>query len=97
MGLAITTRLTCGLITAATAAALPVASTTTTSVLNSEAAKAVSWSRRMSMRPIRLSLPSCQATALAKARWISSPMMRMPAPSELCSSKTGAGGQHDTY
>jgi hypothetical protein len=61
-------RFSCRQSTAATAAALPVASTTTTSVHASEAAKAVSWSRRMSMRPIRLSLPSCQATASAKAR-----------------------------
>ena len=37
----------------------------------------------MSMRPSRLSLPSSQATASAKARWISSPMMRMPAPPSL--------------
>jgi hypothetical protein len=32
-------------------------------------------------RPSRLSLPSSQATASAKARWISSPMMRMLPPS----------------
>ena len=44
------------------------------------AAKAASRSRRMSTRPSRLSLPSSHATASAKARWISSPMMRMPAP-----------------
>ena len=97
-GLAITTFFTCGLMTAATAAALPVASTTTTSSSESCSAKAVNSSRRISTRPSRLSLPSSHATASAKARWISSPMMRMPAPSILLGSfKTGAGGQHDTY
>src|SRR6516164_358259 len=44
-------------------------------------AKASRRGRRMSMRPIRLSSPSSQATASAKARWISSPMMRMLPPS----------------
>src|SRR6516165_4469655 len=34
-------------------------------------------------RPSRLSLPSSQATASAKAQWISNPMMRMPAPPSL--------------
>src|SRR5215207_7569212 len=77
-GLAITTFVTCGVRTAATEAALPVASTTTTSSCRSPCAKAVSSSRRMSMRPSRLSLPSSQITASAKARWMSSPMMRMP-------------------
>src|SRR5829696_2238696 len=67
-------------MTAATAAALPVASTTTTSSCRSPCAKAVSRSRRMSTRPSRLSLPSSQATASAKARWMSSPIMRMPPP-----------------
>src|SRR6516164_3297520 len=37
----------------------------------------------MSTRPSRLSSPSSQATASAKARWISNPMMRMPAPASL--------------
>src|SRR6516164_2993947 len=37
----------------------------------------------MSRRPSRLSLPSSQATASAKARWISNPMTRMPAPPSL--------------
>src|SRR6516165_5534423 len=81
LGFAITTFLTCGVITAATEAALPVASTTTMSSLVSFFAKASRRWRRMSTRPSRLSLPSSQATASAKARWISSPMMRMPAPS----------------
>ena len=74
-----------------------MASITTTSLGDSFAANASSRSRRMSTRPSRLSLPSSQATASAKARWISSPMMRMPVPSFLARSKTGAGGQHDTY
>jgi class 3 adenylate cyclase len=33
----------------------------------------------------------------ALARWISSPMIRMPAPFQALLVKTGAGGQHDTY
>src|SRR5580698_9944720 len=37
----------------------------------------------MSTRPSRLSSPSSQATASAKARWISNPMIRMPAPPSL--------------
>src|ERR1700729_4454969 len=82
-GFAITTFLTCGAITAATEAALPVASTTTTSSFESFFAKASRRGRRMSTRPSRLSLPSSQATASAKARWISSPMIRMPAPPSL--------------
>src|ERR1700760_4757035 len=81
VGFAITTFLTCGAITAATEAALPVASTTTTSSFESFFAKASRTWRRMSTRPSRLSLPSSQATASAKARWISSPMMRMLPPS----------------
>src|SRR5580704_14939880 len=83
MGFAITTCLTCGAITAATEDALPVASTTTTSSFESFFAKASRRGRRMSTRPSRLSLPSSQATASAKARWISSPMIRMPAPPSL--------------
>src|SRR3984885_7519298 len=83
LGFAITTFLTCGAITAATEAALPVASTTTTSSFESFFAKASRRGRRMSTRPSRLSLPSSQATASAKARWISSPMIRMPAPPSL--------------
>jgi hypothetical protein len=79
-GLAMTTRLTCGPITAATEAALPVASITTTSSSDSCFANASSESRRMMTRPIRLSLPSFHATASANARWISSPMIRMPRP-----------------
>jgi hypothetical protein len=43
-------------------------------------AKASRRGRRMSIRPSRSSLPSSQATASAKARWISNPMTRMPAP-----------------
>src|SRR6202044_1566227 len=82
-GFAITTRFTCGAITAATEAALPVASTSTTSSFESFFAKASRRGRRMSTRPSRLSLPSSQATASAKARWISSPMIRMPAPPSL--------------
>src|SRR5215210_2886660 len=92
LGLAITTRFTCGPMTAATAAALPVASTTTTSPFDKVAANASSRSRRISVRPSRLSLPSSQATASAKARWISSPMMRMPAPLETGSSKRELAG-----
>ena len=46
----------------------------------------------MSTRPSRLSLPSSQATASAKTRWISSPMMRMPAPSVLARSKRELAG-----
>src|ERR1700684_713869 len=80
LGFAITTFLTCGAITAATDAAFPVASTTTTSSFESFFAKASRRGRRMSTRPSRLSLPSSQATASAKARWISNPMTRMPAP-----------------
>src|SRR5271166_2395751 len=37
----------------------------------------------MSTLPVRLSSPSSQTTASAKARWISNPMMRMPAPPSL--------------
>jgi hypothetical protein len=37
----------------------------------------------MMTRPNRLNLPSFQATASAKARWISSPMIRIPVPSVL--------------
>src|SRR3954466_3905993 len=66
LGLAITTRFTCGPITLATAAALPVASTTTTSSLDKVAAKALSRSRRMAMRPNRLSLPSLPGHRLSK-------------------------------
>src|ERR1700727_1025754 len=83
LGFAITTFLTCGAITAATEAALPVTSTTTTSSFDSFFAKASRRGRRMSTRPSRLSLPSSQATASAKARWISNPMIRMPAPPSL--------------
>src|ERR1700733_13351063 len=83
LGFAITTFLTCGAITAATEAALPVASTTTTSSFESFFAKASRRGRRMSTRPSRLSLPSSQATASAKARWISRPMIRMVAPPSL--------------
>src|SRR5580658_6853644 len=83
MGFAITTCLTCGAITAATEDALPVASTTTTSSFESFFAKASRRGRRMSTRPSRLSLPSSQATASAKARWISRPMIRMVAPPSL--------------
>ena len=61
-------------------------------VLDKLAAKALSRSRRMSTRPSRLSLPSSHATASAKARWISSPMMRMPAPSILARSKRELAG-----
>src|SRR5918993_5968717 len=91
-GLAITTFFTCGVRAAATAAALPVASITTTSSCRSPRAKAVSSWRRMSTRPNRLILPSSQATAWAKARWMSSPMMRMPPPFELGSSKRELAG-----
>src|ERR1700691_586292 len=83
LGFAITTFLTCGAITAATDAAFPVASTTTTSSFESFFAKASRRGRRMSTRPSRLSLPSSQATASAKARWISRPMIRMVAPPSL--------------
>src|SRR5271168_2183975 len=83
LGFAITTFLTCGAITAATEAAFPVASTTTTSSFESFFAKASRRGRRMSTRPSRLSLPSSQATASAKARWISRPMIRMFAPPSL--------------
>jgi hypothetical protein len=69
LGFTITTFLTCSASTAATDAALPVASTTTTSSLVSFFAKASRRWRRMSTRPSRLSLPSSQATASAKARW----------------------------
>src|ERR1700691_5019511 len=82
-GFAITTLFTCGAITAATDAALPVASTTTMSSFESFFAKASRRGRRMSTRPSRLSLPSSQATASAKARWISRPMIRMGAPPSL--------------
>src|SRR5271156_375789 len=82
-GFAITTRFKCGAIPAATEAALPVASTTTTSSFESFFAKASRRGRRMSTRPSRLSLPSSQATASAKARWISRPMIRMFAPPSL--------------
>src|ERR1700677_4043455 len=82
-GFAITTLFTCGAITAATDAALPVASTTTMSSFESFFAKASRRGRRMSTRPSRLSLPSSQATASAKARWISRPMIRMFAPPSL--------------
>src|ERR1700691_6047828 len=82
-GFAITTLFTCGAITAATDAALPVASTTTVSSFESFFAKASRRGRRMSTRPSRLSLPSSQATASAKARWISRPMIRMGAPPSL--------------
>ena len=81
LGFAITTFLTCGAITAATEAALPIASTM--SSFASFFAKASRRGRRMSMRPSRLSLPSSQATASAKARWISRPMIRMFAPPSL--------------
>src|SRR6202046_50820 len=83
LGFAITTFLTCGAITAATEDALPVASTTTTLSFESFFAKASRRGRRMSTRPSRLSLPSSQATASAKARWISRPMIRMVAPPSL--------------
>src|SRR5580698_129297 len=83
LGFAITTFLTCGAIAAATDAAFPVASTTTTSSFESFFAKASRRGRRMSTRPSRLSLPSSQATASAKARWISRPMIRMFAPPSL--------------
>src|SRR5580700_3022750 len=83
MGFAITTCLTCGAITAATDDAFPVASITTTSSFESFFAKASRRWRRMSTRPSRLSSPSSQATASAKARWISNPMIRMPAPPSL--------------
>src|ERR1700689_2467703 len=83
LGFAITTFLTCGAITAATEAALPVASTMTTSSIESFFAKASRRGCRMSTRPSRLSLPSSQATASAKARWISRPMIRMFAPPSL--------------
>src|SRR6516164_3203101 len=79
-GFAMTTFLTCGAITAATEAALPVASITITSSFESFFAKASRRWRRMSTRPSRLSLPSSQATASAKARWISNPMTRMLLP-----------------
>src|ERR1700691_4478829 len=82
-GFAITTLFTCGAITAATDAALPVASTTTMSSFESFFAKASRRGRRMSTRHSRLSLPSSQATASAKARWISRPMIRMVAPPSL--------------
>src|SRR5580692_5223906 len=82
-GFAITTFLTCGAITAATEDAFPVASITTTSSFESFFAKASRRWRRMSTRPSRLSSPSSQATASAKARWISNPMIRMPAPPSL--------------
>src|SRR5580704_8640467 len=83
LGFAITTFLTCGAITAATDDAFPVASITTTSSFESFFAKASRRWRRMSTRPSRLSSPSSQATASAKARWISNPMIRMPAPPSL--------------
>src|SRR6202020_1671058 len=83
LGFAITTFLTCGAITAATEAAFPVASTTTMSSFESFFAKASRRGRRMSTRPSRLSVPSSQATASAKARWISRPMIRMVAPPSL--------------
>jgi hypothetical protein len=88
---------TCGPITAAADIALPVASITTMSSGDSFAANASNRSRRMSTRPSRLSLAPSHATALPKTRWMSSPMMRMPAPSFRARLKTGAGGQHDTY
>src|ERR1700722_17693023 len=91
-GLAITTCLTCGAITAATEAALPVASTTTTSSFESFFAKASRRGRRISTRPSRLSLPSSQATASAKARWISRPMIRMFAGSVSVRSKRKLAG-----
>jgi Integrase core domain len=43
----------------------------------------------MSTRPSRSSLPSSQTTASAKARWISNPMIRMPAP-PLCFVQNGS-------
>src|SRR3984885_4422274 len=94
LGVAITTFLTCGAITAATEAALPVASTTTTSSFESFFAKASRRGRRMSTRPSRLSLPSSQATASAKARWMSSPMMRMLPPSLFVQSGSWRATRH---
>ena len=52
-GFAITTFLTCGAITAATDAAFPVASTTTTSSFESFFAEGARRGRRMSTRPSR--------------------------------------------
>ncbi len=61
-------------------------------LLDKAARKGLRRSRRMSTRPSRLSLPSFQATASAKARWISSPMMRMLAPSGFARSKREPAG-----
>ena len=48
-------------------------------LLGQSRCKGPKWSRRMSTRPSRLSLPSSQATASAKTRWMSNPMtLRCP-------------------
>ena len=57
LGLAMTTRFTCGPITSATAAALPVASMTTSSSLRSCSANACNNARRISTRPRRVQFP----------------------------------------
>ena len=48
----------------------------------------------MSTRPSRFSLPSSQATASAKARWISSPMMRVLPPSLFVQSVSWRATRH---
>jgi hypothetical protein len=49
---------------------------------------------RMSTRPSRLSLPSSQATASAKARWMSSPIMRMLPPLRFVQSGSWRATRH---
>jgi hypothetical protein len=86
LGLAITTRPTCGASTSATAAALPVASTTTwSSWVGAGRANLSNRSRRMSTRPSRVIVPSSGATASAKTRWMSIPTARMAPPPPPCS------------
>lgn len=79
LGFAITTCLTCGAITAATVDALSVASSTTI-LLGELLCESLEKMTAHIDAPRRLSSSSSEAAASAKARWISSPMILMPAP-----------------
>src|SRR5215471_21644001 len=81
--------------TRTTAIALPVASTTTSSLACNRLPKPSSAARVMSTRPSGLNLPSSQATTSAKVRWMSMPITRLTSPS--CCRQKGSVGRHDTY
>ena len=83
LGFAITTFLTCGAITAATGGRVAGRFDNNYIILRKLLCESLGEGRRMSTRPSCLSLPSSQATASAKARWISRPMIRMFAPPSL--------------